>query len=471
MNRTRALQAIFVGVTMLSLSVPAIGTLVLPPAENIENTSDTPLPKPIDDGSPNIDYLSDLGRYFETHYAFRNELVTADTLANLALFGTSSVHDVICGVDGWLYYAGTLGDYLGENQMSDYQVGLFAHNFSLVDDYVERCGGRLILLFPPNKNTVYPDEMPSRYLEGEGPHIVDRLSAPLRGQGVTYLDLPRAYREAAKADNAHTLYYPQDTHWNAYGSLLAYEMILEAAGRQPIPYGWEDLEWGEHRGDLQRMLLPLVPQVEWAPNNVIAQGCDEIGTETTENHVLLERFTGSGDGSLMMYRDSFGEVLERPLASNFASAVFYLDQDGKTYDLSDLRDNPADVVVIERAERFMPVLCGDMPHFPAPDIGEAEGLNVKAPVEMSDLSLETYGSLTKVSGRSTLPELQDSSAPPSDVHLRVRQASGEEVCFAPYIGMASIPGVIDFYLYLDGQSLEALLSPGSQLSLEASLSQ
>ena len=64
----------------------------------------------------NVNWLSDAGDYFQDHFAFRNELVTANALVNGKIFQVSTASGVIQGTDGWLYYKDSLDDYLGINQ-------------------------------------------------------------------------------------------------------------------------------------------------------------------------------------------------------------------------------------------------------------------------------------------------------------------------------------------------------------------
>ena len=67
----------------------------------------------------NTQWLPEAGEYFQEHFAFRNELVTANALLNGKFFGVSTADGVIQGTDGWLYYKDSLQDYLGEELLSE----------------------------------------------------------------------------------------------------------------------------------------------------------------------------------------------------------------------------------------------------------------------------------------------------------------------------------------------------------------
>ena len=57
-------------------------------------------PSFIVDGSPNTNWLADWGAWFENHYAFRQQLITANSLLYTELFNTSPVEKVLPGQDG-----------------------------------------------------------------------------------------------------------------------------------------------------------------------------------------------------------------------------------------------------------------------------------------------------------------------------------------------------------------------------------
>ena len=62
--------------------VPSLGMIVRPPTEPIGNERKSKAPELTKkDGSFNFSYLTDLGGYYEKHFAFRPEMITADAQA------------------------------------------------------------------------------------------------------------------------------------------------------------------------------------------------------------------------------------------------------------------------------------------------------------------------------------------------------------------------------------------------------
>ena len=80
---------LFTAVFLIACLVPAAGMIFLGPSKAAGNEVLSPPPvitKP--DGSYNLDLLSDAADWFSDHFAFRQELVTADSVIKSALFHT-----------------------------------------------------------------------------------------------------------------------------------------------------------------------------------------------------------------------------------------------------------------------------------------------------------------------------------------------------------------------------------------------
>jgi SAM-dependent methyltransferase len=103
-----------------------------------------------------------------------------------------------------------------------------ARSFHWLRGKIEAAGFRLVILLVPDKYTVYralldpPDSAPvpgERYL----PELAERL----RADGIPVADLSATYRAAAARDleSGTTLYFRDDTHWNARGIALAAEAL------------------------------------------------------------------------------------------------------------------------------------------------------------------------------------------------------------------------------------------------------
>ena len=128
----------FVAACLVLCMIPSVGMLFCPTTQTTENRAMAAAPKLLtEDGSLNKAFISDFESYFTEHIALRNPMIYMDAKIQSGIFGESNVSGVISGTDGWLYYASTLSDYQGQAVLSEQALYNLAHNFRIVQDYLE----------------------------------------------------------------------------------------------------------------------------------------------------------------------------------------------------------------------------------------------------------------------------------------------------------------------------------------------
>lgn len=360
----------FIVVVMAMLLVPSAGMVFAPTTESAEKKELAAFPAITEeDGSPNLDLLSDWGDWFEDHYAFRNQLVDAGARMKAAVFGETAVSNVVVGTEGWLYYAGSLADYQLTSPMTDRAVFNAAHNLALIQEFVESTGASFTVAIAPNKASLYPDHMPYYELAGEGLTNAERIAPLLDELGVNYVNLFEVLGESDEV-----LYLATDTHWTDEGARLAYNALADALGHS---FGdFSSAEVGEKAvvGDLAEMLNPLSSVPETQPDYSAAFGYLITNeAEGVEDSTIETVSTSAGaTGSLVMYRDSFGNALIPFMATSYARASF---SKLIPYNLMTVVERNASDVVIVRAERHMAMFATKPPYMPAPEreSGSVEG--------------------------------------------------------------------------------------------------
>ncbi len=340
--------------------VPLAGLLWYEGGESRENRELSGFPELKSEDGWNREFFSEAGEWFEEHFAYRQELVTADAQLRGSIFGVSTEDGVIKGTDGWLYYMDSLDDYLGKETLSDRGIFNIAHALSMMQEYIEKTGREFLFTVAPNKNSLYPEHMPYYdQVKVSALHSIDRLRPVLEEQGVNYVDLYGVFEEQDEV-----LYHARDSHWNNKGAALAAEALLDGLGREHRSY--EDAEYTvrtDFEGDLDAMLYPsaVTPEDEiYYDEPFTYEYLTEI--ESTFDP-LIDTSQPDAEGGLLMYRDSFGNALLPFLAQEFASAEF---SRGVPYYVDDMFFCGADTVVVERAERFLPDMGKNPPVFQAP---------------------------------------------------------------------------------------------------------
>lgn len=347
---TGAFQFLYIFAVIGICLIPFVLMGVRPTDQTTENKKLTEKPVLVDEKGFNKDFLSDAGDYFTDHFAFRQELVAADAKLRSALFGVSAVDSVIQGENGWLYYEATLDDYQHKNSVSDRMLFNMAHNTALMQEYAELLGKTFLFTIAPNKNSLYGENMPDRYAYTVAEESdAERLLPWLEKEGVHYVDLFELFERQDRV-----LYYARDSHWNQEGALLVYNALLDACGIEHET--WENIESEircDYYGDLNLMLYPVGadPEDDLHFEKEFTYAYSKEGA--TVEDTFIQTANPSGSGSLLMYRDSFGNSLLPYFAQHFANATF---SKVVPYPMTDLITAEPDVVIVEKVERHLPTL-------------------------------------------------------------------------------------------------------------------
>jgi len=395
-SRTHVYDSVFVVLTMGLLLIPLVGLLWYSPSlSSMNDVSVDRFPVLYTQQGFNWHALSELGTYFESRYAFRDQALIAHARVH-SFIGMSSTDQVIKGRNGWLFYSDTLDDYLGRSMMSKRVAFNIAHNLRLTQDYVESHGARFAVMIAPNKNALYGQHMPLRYSRISHTSSIDVLVPYLETQQIDYIDVLKPLRAAIEQDTYDSItspdarvYFKRDTHWNNRGAAIAHDALLSQMGKEfssliDAPFSVE----ATHRGDLDVMLNLSAAILEddyhfqQEPTfKAISIGTGLETTMATFNADLLDveddliRTTNSQrDDALLMYRDSFGNALVPLLADQFGNAQFskYIP-----YSIEyDMLTGDYNYVVIERAQRSISLFQENPPVFEGPRIARISGLQI-----------------------------------------------------------------------------------------------
>ena len=356
--RNRIISFIFI----CMLLVPSAGVLIFGPAQPAANETLASVPSLTEsDGSFNWEILDDLTDWWADRFALRQEMVTAERRLTALVFGESGEEDVILGKDGWLFYEETLDDYQAVNTMTEREVWAAARSLWLMQEYCGEKGITFLFTVAPNKNSLYGEYMPARFAEGDAAaRNISRLAEALEDLDVFYVDL---YAVLSAEDEV--LYRKGDSHWNTRGASLAGDAILEALEVEFEPFyagSWSTVY--EEIGDLYEMVYPTGTELDEDQSYDRAFTFTYVNAirSTGDNRILT---TSEGkSGSLVMYRDSFGNTLHTYLAEAFGSALFSRIT---PYDFTLLDSQAADTVIVELAERSLAWLNTLAPVMAAPE--------------------------------------------------------------------------------------------------------
>lgn len=326
-QRDAALTAIF----LVSLALP--GAVKLSGVEH-----------PILDEQRRLASPRELRAWWNEGFGLRDTLIRAANRARLALGITPSAR-VLLGDDGWLYYA---GDSLADHQRAavpfdDAELAAWGTLFQARRDWLAARGIRYLVVFAPDKQTIYPEHL---HHDARGGRL-DQLVGTLRARGtIEVLDLrPRLLEERRRWQ----VYYRTDSHWNDRGAAAAYDEILDRLARwYPALAARPDLrpritQYCCRLGDLERMIgatTPTEDAVAALPKLSSADG----------TVVRLEGRDPTRPRAVFLH-DSFLQPIVLELAQRFSEATFI--RPPLIFDRDAILAERPDVVVHEVVERLL----------------------------------------------------------------------------------------------------------------------
>ncbi len=383
------------GVLLMSI-VLVVGILFAGPAQAGANEVLSKAPQlKTKDGKFNDNFFGDTAAWINDHFFGRQELISVHNKTVSTAFGTSAADDVILGSDGWLYYTSTLNDYTGLEAMDTADIQMAAHNLELLQEYCHSQGREFAFVLAPNKNSLYPEYMPNYGIHNPSTNA-KQLMEELDSRGVAYIDLFDVFSQQEEV-----LYFAHDSHWNSKGAALGADSINAAFGVQSDYFGGDFSQKVPHAGDLYEMLYPSLTDPEQDALYGGSLNFTYTSKATKPDSITLET-ASDNQGSLLCYRDSFGNLLYPYLADSYGTCRF---SRSVSYDLT----QDGDCVLIELVERNISYLCTNLPVMPAPE-RTLPGLPKAADTTViENKSVKAPEGMFRVSG--TLPEPADPDSP------------------------------------------------------------
>lgn len=342
------------------LGVCILPTVVMPwqTEKAVGNEKLAAMPELLDeDGRFNTNVLTEFSDYFSDHFGFRHEMITWNDKLTGTMVRDIDSSSVLLGRDGWLFYKSTMDDYAGTALFSPRQSYAAAHVLQLMQEYCQQNGIRFCFTVAPNKNSLYGDRMPARYTAASV-HNIELLKQQLEEQNVRYIDL-----FAPLSGAEEQLYYRLDSHWNMQGAQLAAQTLLKELGAAPQDF--DALKTGDvtpHTGDLYEMVYPSGQESEPDAAYAFDYAYDEKFRSADD--ITIHTENPDADGSIFVYRDSFGINLHLFLAQSYQKACFSRNM---PYRMSAVKEEQPDVLLVEIVERNLKWLLERAPEMPAPE--------------------------------------------------------------------------------------------------------
>jgi alginate O-acetyltransferase complex protein AlgJ len=180
-------------------------------------------------------WLQQATDWLRVSFALRQTMIGWDARLKMALaLDRSYGSPVTLGRDGWLFYLVHRGSQgvRPELDFSPEELERWASALEARQRTLAARGVEFLVVFAPNKESIYPDLLPADLPAARARSRLDVLLDRLRAGGIVrVVDLRPALREARSAGSpfrGYPLYYRTDSHWNDLGAWLASRQVLAA---------------------------------------------------------------------------------------------------------------------------------------------------------------------------------------------------------------------------------------------------
>jgi hypothetical protein len=297
-----------------------------------------------------------IDRWLADRFPGRNEAVGAHAAIVYGVLGGSTTPNVVVGRDGWLFTRTEL------EPVCDFTAEQVLEALDRTAARLAERGMDLRLIVPPDKHTIYPEQVVPGSGLGEACSDERRaaMQAGMAARPDHAIELWTMVAARRAADPATPLYFRQDTHWTPLGAVIATRSLVESLARGV----WDDAQmpiegFANHDTDLSRLIG--LPRKERVPRLVVRPGVEVERTTVSTGvdlksardigHYVVDRTAKAVEGRTLIVYDSYFRTNERRIAPWFRDSVWVHADDLKRSPelVADLPE--FDLVVVERVER------------------------------------------------------------------------------------------------------------------------
>ncbi len=370
-------QRITIAVFFMIIFTPCIWMICGPKTDisYTEKRTLATLPSIPDNLSQVKSFFSDIDRYLDDHFGFREWMVYRYQRELKKRFPDAKrMTKVLKGLNNWYFFTGNnmLVDFTGGNLRSDDDLNKWIEAYRAKKRWLEKQGIAYLLIVPPNKMTVYKEFIGEPWVGQKGVTRLSQLkSILLDSDSSTFLDLSPAL--VGKGNDDDILFFKSDTHWTPYGAYLAYLALADKLETlftdihfkrdftfsEPITRSCNKKE--NNCGDLTTMLLDYdsfdesyrdVKQIsqcgKTSPVNLELSNLDHSNEEHSFRTSCPQK-----DLTAVVFRDSFFRPLIPYISVNFKEVIYLW----KSFDQQNIEELlkifKPDIVIEEIAERTL----------------------------------------------------------------------------------------------------------------------
>ena len=297
--------------------------------------------------------------YFNDHVPFRNITINTNSKIKYFCFHDSPNNNVVIGKNNSRYLKkDEIDSYKKINVYNEKTLTAAADYFNVVSKYCADNGAELLIFIPPDKASIYPENVPDYVKVLNNPkNRAEVFSEYINKNTNVKVIYPKSALLEAKAMLDEDVYYTYDSHWNHVGAYIGTKALVKEMGvtlpdlsdvtlsqNNTINYslagmlGIKDIMTNEEDYEISGYNDLSDPYIEYID--------DGIG-----NNVITTSVTPKSDKKVLLLRDSFFTAMEPYVSSCFKS--IHAPHYNLCYSPEMIKEESPDYVVIEIVERAL----------------------------------------------------------------------------------------------------------------------
>lgn len=332
-----------------------------------------------------VKFIRDFDAWFKDSTGFREKLLALynamemNTMSGVRYGNVQAVY--LVGEYGHHFYAGQNGfmirRFQGEPILSDGQLADMANKLEKIKVYLEGKNIPFIVMFCPDKESVYPEFYPKSIKRGPEPIQMDLVTNYLReNAGVDVVNV----RQALLAEKNNYLLFNVSSgdlgHYTEIGAFFAYRELMKHINKyfpKIMPYELDDIEINYDKNG-----VPDVSMKKKTYKTLDPAFFDDVdlGRPFTWENIIYENIDPDLP-VIMVFRDSSSgglfvsgyeiKLITQFIASQFYRAIFIHYSNLKNFNEYVAKFKP-DIIVFEATERQIDILAKEANEIPDPAI-------------------------------------------------------------------------------------------------------
>ena len=307
----------------------------------------------------NGEYAESFSAWFNDNYGLRDVFIRTKNQIKFSVFNIAN--GVYIGEEDYLVYHSTVtSQYECEKLDDDYFVTL-AETIDGVKAMLEEKGTEFYIMFPPQKNTVFPERhenIPAS--RGETTRYDDLRAFLSERYPDNFADVLHILREAE--EKAPT-YFKTDFHWNNHGAAAAFSVMVNMMADEEIftldSYGIGSYDGFRGTQLNEFSILEDITETGYGAEYPIVSVMED--PSQSEIPIAQRHMVNPNEaplGKLLIIGDSYSNYVTtyNPGISDCFSEVYYVNTNNNNYDgiLQSLSEGQFDYVLFESIENSMP---------------------------------------------------------------------------------------------------------------------